>query len=86
MKKVTKKTQVKKVVKIVKSSKKVVSQIEKLSNYLNKHGKITRTKAVSLGITSVSSAIAKLKNRGMNINSSLKSVKGKTFATYILSK
>ena len=86
MKKVTKKTQVKKVVKAVKSSKKVVSQIEKLSNYLNKHGKITRTKAVSLGITSVSSAIAKLKNRGMNINSSLKSVKGKTFATYILSK
>lgn len=86
MKKVTKKTQVKKAVKAVKSSKKVVSQIEKLSNYLNKHGKITRTKAVSLGITSVSSAIAKLKNRGMNINSSLKSVKGKTFATYTLSK
>ena len=86
MKKVTKKTQVKKAVKAVKSSKKVVSQIEKLSNYLNKHGKITSTKAVSLGITSVSSAIAKLKNRGMNINSSLKSVKGKTFATYTLSK
>lgn len=86
MKKVTKKTQVKKAVKAVKSSKKVVSQIEKLSTYLSKHGKITRTKAVSLGITSVSGAIAKLRNRGMNINSSLKSVKGKTFATYTLSK
>lgn len=83
MKKVTKKTQV---TKAVKSSKKVVSQIDKLSNYLTKHGKITRTKAVSLGITSVSGAIAKLKNRGMNIDSTLKSVKGKTFATYILSK
>lgn len=86
MKKVTKKTQVKKAVKAVKSSKKVVSQIEKLSTYLSKHGKITRTKAVSMGITSVSGAIAKLRNRGMNINSSLKSVKGKTFATYTLSK
>lgn len=86
MTKVTKKTQVKKAVKAVKSSKKVVSQIEKLSSYLTKHGKITRTKAVSLGITSVSGAIAKLRNRGMNIQSSLKSVKGKTFATYTLSK
>ena len=83
MTKVTKKTQVKK---DVKSSKKVVSQIEKLSNYLTKHGKITRTKAVSMGITSVSGAITKLRNRGMNISSSLKSVKGKTFATYTLSK
>ena len=83
MTKVTKKTQVKKA---VKSSKKVVSQIEKLSNYLTKHGKITRTKAVSMGITSVSGAITKLRNRGMNISSSLKSVKGKTFATYTLSK
>ena len=86
MTKVTKKTQVKKAVKAVKSSKKVVSQIEKLSNYFTKHGKITRTKAVSMGITSVSGAITKLRNRGMNINSSLKSVKGKTFATYTLSK
>lgn len=86
MKKVTKKIQVKKSVKAVKSNKKVVSQIEKLSNYLSKHGKITRTKAVSMGITSVSSAVSKLRKRGMNINSSLKSVKGKTFATYTLSK
>ena len=86
MKKVIKNTKSVKSVKAVKSSKKVVSQIEKLSNYLTKHGKITRTKAVSLGITSVSGAIAKLKNRGMNIQSSLKSVKGKTFATYTLGK
>lgn len=81
MKKVTKKTKT-----AVKSSKKVVSQIEKLSTYLTKHGKITRTKAVSMGITSVSGAVAKLRNRGMNITSSLKSVKGKTFATYTLEK
>lgn len=88
MKKVNKNNNKKAVksVKAVKAIKKVVPQIEKLSSYLNKHGKITRTKAVSMGITSVSGAIAKLRNRGMNIESTLKSVKGKTFATYILSK
>ena len=81
MKKVTKKTKT-----AVKSSKKVVKKKKKLSAYLTKHGKITRTKAVSMGITSVSGAVAKLRNRGMNITSSLKSVKGKTFATYTLEK
>ena len=69
-------------IKSVKTTKKPLTQIEKLSNYLTKHGKITRTEAVSMGITSVSSAVNKLRNRGMKIESTTKSVKGKTFVTY----
>lgn len=83
MKKETK-TNKKQVVK--KQCKKAVPQIEKLYNYLSKHGKITRVKAVSIGITSVSGAVSTLKSRGVKIETTLKSVKGKTFASYTLSK
>lgn len=84
MKNITNKT--KKQTKVVKSSKKTITQVDKLYNYLSKHGKISRAKALSLGISSVSGAVIALRNRGVNIKSSLKYVKGKTFATYTLSK
>ena len=72
--------------KAVKSSKKTITQIDKLHNYLSKHGKISRTKAVSLGITSVSGAVSTLRSRGINIKSELLSKKGKLSATYTLIK
>lgn len=72
--------------KVAKPAKKQITQVEKVTNYLNKYGKITGTKALSLGITSLPTAVFKLRSRGMKITSSSKTVKGKTVTTYMLSK
>lgn len=78
----TKKT-VKKEVKSVAKSKKV-TQTDTFVKYLNRYGKISRTKAISIGIKSVNSIVRNLREKGMDIQSSKSTVKGKNQTFYAI--
>lgn len=78
----TKKT-VKKEVKSVAKSKKV-TQTDTFVKYLNRYGKISRTKAISIGIKSVNSVVRNLREKGMDIQSSKSTVKGKNQTFYAI--